>query len=320
MMPPFLVAIAWVAIPRALVLVNSTKHHKRIRVAVAASISLAVAAYVTFFSFVIYALADRSLNGHGPWHRMIAFGIFTVRGSDADLESIWRAVERSDWKTRLDDPKDRGDWRERIIKSLGKSRPGATAQRLSLMLRTHPSRLLSEYAAEPITREKRYDAVPALLRYALLPQHMRDLRIADALAEMGIPQAALPGINFWLVNSKQAIALTPDTWLGDDRFWGPGRETFETLLHAKAPPTRREAFDLFWQLESSSPTPLPESQRLEVARLMNCIRRYWDAWQGDVVAMAIQPDWDNAPIERLEQQVDECIREMQRLRAQAPAH
>jgi hypothetical protein len=243
-----------------------------------------------------------------------------MRGSDVDFECVWRAVENSDWKTRLDDPKDHSDWREWIIKSLGKSRPSATAQRLSAMLRTRPSRLLSDYAADLIAREKRYEAVPALLRYALLPHTMLDLRIADALADLGVPQAALPGINFWLLSSKRAIALVPDTWVGDDRFWGLGRATFEALLHVKAPGTRREAFDLFWRLESSRPTPLPESQRREVARLMNCIKRYWDAWQGDAFAIEIrQPDWDNAPIELLEQQVDDCVREMQRLRGGAPA-
>jgi hypothetical protein len=319
-MPPLFGALTWMAIPATLAFLNSTKPQKRIGVAVAASVGVVVASYIAFFGFLIYPLAARSLAGHGPWRRIVACGIFTVRGSDADYECIWRAVENSDWKIRLDDPKDRGDWREWLIISLGKSRPGATAQRLSVMLRTRPSRLLSAYAADLIAREKCYEAVPVLLRYALLPQRMQDLKSVDALVKLGVPQAALPSINFWLLNSNGAIELMPDSWLGDDRFWGPGRQAFEDLLKIEAPKTRREAFDLFWQLESSRPTPLPEIQRRDVTRLMHCIKRYWDAWQGDDLPMAIrQPDWENAPMELLEQQVDDCVREMRRLRGQAPA-
>jgi hypothetical protein len=315
LMPPLFGAVVWMAIPATLALLHTTKGQTRIRMVIAASIGVVLTSYVILFRFLIYPLAARSLMGDGPWRPTVACDILTTRGTEADFECIWRGVENSDWKTRLEDPEYHLDWREWIIKSLGKSRPSATARRLSLMLRTRPSRLLSGYAAPLIASEKRYEAVPSLLRYAILPRTMLDVRIGDELIELHVPQAALQGISFWMVNSKGTLVLMPDMWTGGDPFLGSGRNTFESLLHAKAPATRREAFDLFWQLESSSPTSLPEPQRREVARLMNCIKRYWDAWQGDALSAAIpQPDWDNAPIELLERQVDDFVREMQRLR------
>jgi len=67
--------------------------------------------------------------------------------------------------------------------------------------------------------------------------------------------------------------------------------------------------------QAAAPDGGPAEQQHEVARLMNCLKRYWDAWQGETLPVTTpEPDWDAAPIDQLEQQVDARTRDYERSR------
>jgi hypothetical protein len=291
-----------------------------------ASASIAItAAYVLFFGFIIYSLAGRSLDGKGPFRQIIATGILTARGSDADYETIWRALENSDWRIRFDDPKDSGDWRQWTISSLAYRDRSQTAKRLSKILQSRPSRILAEYAVEPLISEGEYDAFPSLIRYAVLPTHLQasyrftgilmlDRRLSDKLTKLGVPQSIVCEMNFWRVDHQGRLVLIPHA-AGNDILDPTTRVHFQSLLGILPPQSTRAAFELFWERESVASTPLNDAQRRELARFMNCVNRYWDAWRGQsLVTQTPEPDWDNAPIELLERQVNARVDEIQNLR------
>lgn len=311
--PLVMAAVAWLAIVLALRFLALAPPGRRTTLIFAASLATPVIAYALFFGLLIYPLADRSVEGRGPWSRLIGSGILTTRGRESDYERVWTELEHSDWTKRLNHPTE-GDWRESLLTSPSPEFRTRAARRVSSILQRRPNRLLAFYALDLLLKEKRYETVPLLLRYAILPRTMNDIRLGTALCDFGVPQAAFCGINFWILNAASQLVPVPDNWLNEDRFCGPGRDEFQTLLGAPPPATRHEAFALFWQLQSTRPSPLPEPQQQE-ARLMNCLKRYGDAWQGETLSVTTpEPDWDAAPIDQLEQQVEARAREYERLR------
>lgn len=303
--PLALAIVIWIAVPMARRMPDAGVRRRM----VVGGFSLAMAgAYVIFFGSIVFVLAESSLQGRGPYRPLIGAEISAAAQSEGGYEVIWHAMEYSDWSRYYYEEEYSGDWRPWIIKSSYKRDPAKTATRLAQMLQRHPSRVLAEYASAILLREKRYDAYPWLIRYAALPRSSFDVALADALAEARVPQAFLGEVHFWALDEKGRLILLED-WAGSDRFLGQGVDTFKKLFDTEVPATRHEAMELFWRMQGKVKSPMPPLQQAEVARLMDCLKRYLDAWQGENFDIQTpEPDWDHAQIEELEKQVDEQVR------------
>ena len=115
--------------------------------------------------------------------------ILQTRNDAADSTVLWQAIERADWSAEAQDGNWEADYRNNCIKMLGQRDPAATAERLSVFLRNRPSAQLASYAAPILAQEHHYEAVPVLMRFALLDSFAGDP--GDALISMKVPQAAL---------------------------------------------------------------------------------------------------------------------------------
>lgn len=300
-------AITWLAIPLALRMPGAGR---RSRLIIATASLATVASFIFLFGSIVYFLAERSVAGHGPFKPQVGAGILTIPNSDAARGKVWHTLEGSDWTQPIKDAYDR-DWREWIIRSFYQRDPTGTANELAEILQRHPSRLLARYAATSLVAQKKYQVFPWLLRYAVLPHYLGDQSIAQALADARIPQAVLGQIDFWAINDDNRLITVPDAWTGDDQFDGPGRDTFAKLLATPAPQTRQQAIELFWKLQANLAPPLPKLQQSEIAQLMNCLKRYYEAWQGEHFDLQTpEPDWDHASLNELQQQVDARVREI----------
>lgn len=126
-----------------------------------------------------------------------------------------------------------------------------SAQRLAELLAQRPTAWLADSSAACLAKHRRYEAVPVLLRYALLGHE----QCTDALEKMALPEAA--------------IALASDRII-NGRIWadGPTRERLKRLLRADAGARLIDWFEMYDRVAAGLPSPLPEAIREEAQRVI----------------------------------------------------
>ncbi len=128
------------------------------------------------------------------------------------------------------------------------------ARRLSDLLRQRPSAWLARSSAACLAEHRRYEAVPLLLRYALLGHE----QCTAALEEMGLPEAAIALVLNRIINGRV---------LAD----APTRERLKRLMRADAGEPLLAWDDLYYRVAHNLPSPLPKPIRDEAQRVVDLI-------------------------------------------------
>lgn len=262
---PLLVILTWIAIPAAMHLGQSTRRSLRFA-AVGATVSV-IAAFLLFFNVVMFQLAHRSLIVGSPFTRDWGAAILEERFSAADQQALWNSLQQSDW-TKAEDYSNE-DYRRRCIKILAKRDPSGTAKCLAEMLRDKPSETLATFSAPLLGQQRRYDAAPILMRFALLGNP----KSLEALETMGVPQAALAIIR------NISIYDRPNSMIADFAIPPDARQRLARLLGKDVGPNFRAWTSNYDATDGNHPTPLPKEVTADIARVANAMASYWAATQ-----------------------------------------
>jgi cytochrome b len=235
----------------------------------------AVAAFVGFYGLAAYPLAERSVDGKGPFPRSQGAMLLEVRGRDSDFERFWRDLENADW-TQGPGAAGFPDWRDTYVGILSRHDGAETAARLSALLLSKPAQTLAWFAAELLAENKRYETAPLLMRFALRSRDGSPSLMATALALecMNVPQAAYPTLREAAVYAQR----TQGAREGEDFELDPCyRERLTDLLGRDAGPNYLAWEKLYSEAARESPTPLAPETRAETDLTIQSFIQYWQA-------------------------------------------
>jgi len=219
-----------------------------------------------FFHLAMYRLARQSLSGSGPFARHTAPYILAMRGNQSDLDAIENALKNADWSQ----PPDYASWdyRRACVGALATCDPRSAADRLSEMLRDKPSSALATFCAELLADQRRYEAVPVLMQYAL-SDFGGDY--TEALERMKVPEAALAIIH-WGAVFDRPNPLTEDFPLSPER-----RQRLARLLGKDVGPNLSDWTAYYDSLSGAMQSPLPDDVAKEMKRVVQAVISYWTA-------------------------------------------
>jgi hypothetical protein len=220
--------------------------------------------FFLFFEVLIYPIATWSLAGDRLFDRSYAAKILeTHYGSDTE-QVFWKTLESANWSKSPD----LDDYRRTCINVLFSRHPSAAAQRLALLLRQKPSAILAAYAAPILAQERRYDAAPELMRYALLDGN----DATAALESMHVPQAALAVLRQQAFTEAlvSGRAEDPNSPIGANY-----ERRLAGILGKDIGPNRNDWLDFYKKVVEQLPTPLSLSQARETDRVAKAILSYF---------------------------------------------
>jgi hypothetical protein len=262
--------LAWTGVPAALA---AGREAWRGRAGVTAAVmGGAVAAFVGFYGLAAYPLAERSVDGKGPFTRSQGAMLLALRGRDPDFERFWHDLENADW-TQGPGATGFPDWRDTYVGLLSRHDGAETAARLSALLLAKPAQTLAWFAADLLADNNRYETAPLLMRFALRGRDGSDA-CARALENMNFPQAAYPTLREAAVYAQR----TQGTKEGEDFELDPCyRERLTDLLGRDAGPNYLAWEELYGEAAREAPTPLTPETRAETDRTIQSFIQYWQA-------------------------------------------
>lgn len=232
----------------------------------------AVAAFVGFYGLAAYPLAERSVDGKGPFTRSRGAMLLELRGRDSDFERFWRDLENADW-TQGAGAAGFPDWRDTYVGILSRHDEAETAARLSALLLSKPAQTLAWFSAELLAENQQYETAPLLMRFALRSRDGSDA-CAVALEHMNVPQAAYPTLREAAVYAQR----TRGTKEGEDFELEPCyRERLTDLLGRDAGPNYLAWEELYGEAAREAPTPLAPETRAETDLTIQSFIQYWQA-------------------------------------------
>jgi hypothetical protein len=235
----------------------------------------AVAAFVGFYGLAAYPLAERSVDGKGPFPRSQGAMLLELRGRDSDFERFWHDLENADW-TQGPGAAGFPDWRDTYVGILSRHDGAETAARLSALLLSKPAQTLAWFAAELLAENKRYETAPLLMRFALRGRDGSPSLMATALAleRMKFPQAAYPTLREAAVYAQRTRGAKE----GEDFELEPCyRERLTDLLGRDAGPNYLAWEKLYGEAAREAPTPLAPETRAETDLTIQSFIQYWQA-------------------------------------------
>jgi hypothetical protein len=260
---PLTVVLTWIALPAAMRVGRSSCRAPKYAAA-GASIAVA-AAFVLFFNVVIYQLAHRSLVTGGPFTRDWAAAMLELRYSPSDEQALWDALKQADWLKNEDYKYP--DYRRRCIDILSRRDRPKAARELSLILREKPSDQLATLSAPLLAQERRYEASPELLRFALLGNS----KSTEALETLGVPEAALAIIR------DLSLYERPNSMVRDFAI-SPGERTRLTHLLGKDVGPKFSSWTAFYDATAGSrSTPLSGIVQTDTTHVAEAMASYWTA-------------------------------------------
>lgn len=164
---PILVVTAWGGLALALI---AYKRGWIARVACVFMVFIGFAIHGLFFHHWAFDLSKATLLSDGPFGKRSAVSLLGTRGRSEDMRVLLRAVERADWTEHISTSWD--DWRYWAVDYIERDPEFATeaAGLFSRMLREKRSSMLAHASAELLTRYRRVEVAPIILRYALYHQ------------------------------------------------------------------------------------------------------------------------------------------------------
>jgi hypothetical protein len=261
---PLRVVLGWIVVSLCLKL--STRKTRWSGVLAGAVVFASITLFLLFFNVFMFPLAMSSLRGQGPFTRAYGAVIVNMHATSADRQAMWEALEKSDWSKPWNGSE--SDYREVCITALAAHDQPATARRLLAMLQGHPSASLAELSAKTLTDQKSFDAVPILLRYALI--NVDNSKCTAAVEAMNVPEAALVILREASFYDRPA-PLTPDFPIRPNH-----RDRLIRLLGADAGPNFRDWAALY-DTAHSIPTAVPPMVNQETKRVVNAVDSYWSA-------------------------------------------
>jgi hypothetical protein len=258
---PLFAFLTWAAIPVALKAAREGRRYLRFALAGVAAASLA--AFLLFFHVGMYRLARISLRGDGPFSRSWSAAIFETRGSPSDFQAVWEALANADWsQPQSFYPPE--EYRKDCVRVLSRIDRVAAARHLAALLRDRPSELLATWSADLLAEERRYEAVPELMRYALVGES----KCTRALEAMNVPQAALPILRFVATYGRPA-PLTPDFFIPAHE-----RERLVRLLGGDAGAYLSDWTSYYDARAEALPTPLAPDVAAQTERVIDAMTWY----------------------------------------------
>jgi len=232
----------------------------------------AVAAFVGFYGLAAYPLAERSVDGKGPFTKSRGAMLLELRGRDSDFERFWRDLENADWMQGAG-AAGFPDWRDTYVGILSRHDAAETAARLSALLLSKPAQTLAWFSAELLAENQQYETAPLLMRFALRNRDGSDA-CALALERMNVPQAAYPTLREAAVYAQR----TRGTKEGEDFELEPCyRERLTDLLGRDAGPNYLAWEELYGEAAREGPTPLAPETRAETDLTIQSFIQYWQA-------------------------------------------
>ena len=188
---PFLAAATWIAV-RASYSYRGPISWRRSAWTLC-GVALSVAALAVYGWFLLFEVARSSLACGYPFSRSNAALLLELRGRAADFELLWDVLEKDAWRppSEFDPFVNDGDWRTDCIFILARHNRQDAAERLSRLLRERPRHALATAARDLLLGCRRFEAVPLLMRYALVDSVQRlDTSWRERFQPLGIPQTA----------------------------------------------------------------------------------------------------------------------------------
>ena len=228
--------------------------------------------FLLSFHLLIYSFARMSVRYDFPIQRNQAIWYLQTRRNAGDDLAVWNALESADWSHPHEDNFFETDYRENCIRMLSERDKALTAQRLSSLLRSHPSPILANDAASLLGTEHRYEAAPELMRYALIDSH--DCGNAkDALVSWGVPQAALAILRH---EAEFSVTLTGAQPTNNSVLWlATSRSDLAHLLANDAGNRLKDWINLYDATIDQRSSPLPPEIQKEVDRVITAVTTYW---------------------------------------------
>ncbi|HET6246155.1 MAG TPA: hypothetical protein VFE47_00505 [Tepidisphaeraceae bacterium] len=278
-----------------------------------AACSIAVAGWIGLFVVALPSLARRSVMGNGPFSRRQAIWMIHERAAPEDLRCVYAALDHADWSAVALDYISGDDWREYYVDCLA-DRDGSNAARvLSQKFIAHPHRAMADICAPLFVREKRYETVPLLLRYARMTDDayvfsgsiFSDVCV-NALEKMQVPQAADGIIQEQWVQEILRGHSPP-------AFDAATQNRLTRLLGTNAGADARDWESLYERIISTAPSPLSADQRKEADLVNASADRLFAAaarlQQAGVSMTAVaQPDVDVVTAEDFSREIDAYCR------------
>lgn len=182
---PLQALIVWVAIPLALQ-AGTGPGRRRLAISLAAT-GACIAGFFLFFLVGVYPLAERSLEGHGPFEPGVAALLLETRGRASDYEALWRQVELSDWTNPRYDVWPENPYGKTFLAVAMRLDPAETAGRLADLLRKNPTEALAKSAALFLARHNRIEVAPILYWHALNIFDSAGDECKEAMETMDLP-------------------------------------------------------------------------------------------------------------------------------------
>jgi len=274
-------ALTWAIVP-LVVRASSSVERRRLAAAIAGLVGLAAGTWA-FFGAGVYPLAEWSLTRTGPFCRHHAAWLLAQRGTREDFERLWAEIQQADWQEGLGNWQverawlyQQQEWREVSVSILARHDGAGTAQRLSEMLVADPAPALAEVSADVLAQNRRYEAVPILMRYALLGRGYYSDVCKKALEDMRLPRAAIP---IFVAVRRYGQASASYVQGQDLELGAEYRSRLTAVLGWDAGANLTAWTKLYDERIRDAPSPLPESIRAETDLVIACFVDYWNTFQ-----------------------------------------
>lgn len=233
-----------------------------------------------FWAHLVFALAQMSIEGRGPFSRNVGIQWVARRGRAEDFEAILEQARQADWES----PRTaifEADWRVTAVNVLSRREDTAemAAGVFSEMLRTKRSKVLASCTAQLMVDQRRLEVVPILFRYALEPYPTWPVEnCREALERLRVPEAGI-------LTLVSAIAYDrPEPEPEDFPISPERREHLAALLGKDVGDSWVAWRDALAHAVDEEPSSLPDDVQEEVDRELKCYNVY----------VGVRSDWLSA--------------------------
>jgi hypothetical protein len=247
--------------------------HLAPRVVLLSASLFSIAAFAVLFGPAIVPLARYSMGGRGPFSRIYAATIVSLKGTADDTDCLYRALEQSNWPDSAHSNLPLHDWQDECVDALTKLDPPRAGAWFSKELRAAPSDGLVDEFAPVLGAQHRYEMAPLMFRHVFRnavrngsPSVTRPT--VDALEEMHISQMAK------IILIEERIRQTANQPNVQCRLGETIRKRLTRLLGSDAGPEPHQWDAVYEAAIESTPTPLSAELRREVDALVNAFTRY----------------------------------------------
>ena len=325
-----LAIVTWIVVPAGFKLADTERRSTQFA-AVGGAVN-AMAFGVLMFTSGIYWLAQTSLLGYGPYTQQYGSVLLDYRGRESDYEFILDSLRRADWSEPFS-AIDRDDWRTTGVQLLIRHDKDWAATRLAGLLVDQPSRPLIDMTDGLFVEKRRYETVPVYMRYALTDSRQLSYlaltepsRYSAALQELEVPEV----MHAWLTKAAYTAVISELLRARDE-----GREpavnaqkvlVSDDLRQRLAERLGEDVGPYFtdWEILyeariESLPTPLSESQRDELQRVIRADKQYasalkeWHDFADQAQRTGIEPakpDWDVPTTSAFEAEIQRFVHEV----------